>query len=97
MDLPPRCFECCLAEVQPSRINYPDGIWPNAAVNVLKDLTNDQEVNAEVIIIYLDNYLSVLNYINVRLIYCFVCLDILHCEWRYKCFYSFDSFISRYK
>lgn len=42
IDLPPRCFECGLAKVQPSQIRYPDGLWPNAAIDLLKFETNQR-------------------------------------------------------
>lgn len=41
IDLPPRCFECSLAEVQPSQLRYPDG-WPNAANDLFKLETNQR-------------------------------------------------------
>lgn len=42
IDLPPRCFECGLAEVQPSQLRYPDGLWPNAANDLIKFETNQR-------------------------------------------------------
>lgn len=48
MDLPPRCFECGLAQVQPSRIRYPNEHWPSDAVKLFKDLTNHKTIKIKV-------------------------------------------------
>lgn len=42
IELPPRCFECSLAEVQPSQLRYVDGLWSNAANDLLKFETNQR-------------------------------------------------------
>lgn len=42
IELPSRCFECGLAEVQPSQLRYADGLWPNAANDLLKFETNQR-------------------------------------------------------
>lgn len=48
MDLPPRCFECGLAQLQPSQIQYPNGFWPNEANELLKEKTDQITVEIEV-------------------------------------------------
>lgn len=48
MDLPPRCFECGLAQLQPSLVQCPDGFWPNEAIELFKEKTDLKLVNIEV-------------------------------------------------
>lgn len=48
MKLPPRCFECSLAELQPSTINCPDGEWPRAAQKCFEEYVKDGEVEADI-------------------------------------------------
>lgn len=48
MAIPPRCFECSLAQVQPSIINAPDGLWPIKANTLFRELTEGEKVEAEV-------------------------------------------------
>lgn len=48
MDLPPRCFECGLAQVQPSQVRYPNGHWPNEAIELFKRNTDQRTVDIEV-------------------------------------------------
>lgn len=48
MELPPRCFECSLAELQPSTINCPDGVWPRAARKCFEEYVKDGEVEADI-------------------------------------------------
>lgn len=48
MDLPPRCFECSLAQLQPSQIRYPNGEWPSEAVSLFKTKTESRLIEIEV-------------------------------------------------
>lgn len=48
MKLPPRCFECSLAELQPSTINYPIGVWPREAQKCFEEYVKDVEVEADI-------------------------------------------------
>lgn len=48
VDLPPRCFECGLVQLQPSQIRYPNGIWPNEAITLFKTKTEDRMIEIEV-------------------------------------------------
>lgn len=48
MKLPPRCFECSLAELQPSTINCPDGKWPSEAIKCFEEFIGDGEIEAEI-------------------------------------------------
>lgn len=47
-DLPPRCFECGLAQLQPSQIRYPNGHWPSEAITLFKNVTHKNTVEIEV-------------------------------------------------
>lgn len=48
MELPPRCFECSLAELQPSTINCPNGVWPRESLKCFEKYTKDGEVEADI-------------------------------------------------
>lgn len=49
--LPPRCFQCRLAEVQPSSGNISGGFkWDNEAIESFKTFVLDRDVKAQVII-----------------------------------------------
>lgn len=47
VDLPPRCFECGLAGVQPSQLRCSNGLWPNAANDLLKFESNQRLIEIE--------------------------------------------------
>lgn len=47
-DLPPRCFECSLAQLQPSQIRYPNGHWPIEAKTLFENETQQKIVEIEV-------------------------------------------------
>ena len=47
-DSPPKCFECCLAEVQPSLLHSSLDIWTKPAIQFFKLQTGDKEVSIEV-------------------------------------------------
>lgn len=47
-DLPPRCFKCSLAEIQPSQIRNQNGHWPNEALALFERLTTQKLVEIEV-------------------------------------------------
>lgn len=48
--LPPRCFQAKLAEIQPSTVNISGGhMWDAAAVELFKSNTLDREITAKVI------------------------------------------------
>lgn len=48
--LPPRCFQCRLAEIQPSTANISGGyMWDSDAIELFKFFADDCEVKAEVI------------------------------------------------
>lgn len=61
-DLAPRCFECSLAQVQPSQIRYPNGHWPVEAKTLFESYTSQRIVEIEVrfhfSFVHLCNYLS---------------------------------------
>lgn len=47
--MPPRCFECCLAEVQPSTANLNGGnTWDHKAIELFKLHTLENHVKAKV-------------------------------------------------
>lgn len=48
VDLPPRCFECRLAEMQPSQINYPDEKWSLEAIEMFKGYVDQRIIEIEV-------------------------------------------------
>lgn len=48
IDLPPRCFECGLAQLQPSLVRYPNSIWSIDAINLFRDKFMNQLVEIEV-------------------------------------------------
>lgn len=52
IDIPPRSFECSLAQLQPSVINAPNGLWPEEARKLFRNLTEGVEVMAEVCILH---------------------------------------------
>lgn len=47
-DLPPRCFECRLAQLQPSQIRYPYGVWSSNAIELFKAKAINQPIEIEV-------------------------------------------------
>ncbi|XP_055325146.1 probable ATP-dependent RNA helicase spindle-E isoform X2 [Sitodiplosis mosellana] len=47
-DLPPRCFECRLAQMQPSQIRYPSGNWPIEAITLFRNKTEQRTIEIEV-------------------------------------------------
>lgn len=47
-DLPPRCFECSLAQIQPSLIRYPNGHWPIEATKLFVDETRHKNIEIQV-------------------------------------------------
>lgn len=46
--MPPRCFECCLAEVQPSTINFSANDWQSEANALLHKAADEQDVIIDV-------------------------------------------------
>lgn len=47
--LPPRCFECCLAEIQPSTVNVNGGnLWDFASIDLFKRFDQGKRVVAKV-------------------------------------------------
>lgn len=48
IDLPPRCFECGLAKLQPSQIRYPNGHWPIEAIALFKRKIENTLIEIEV-------------------------------------------------
>lgn len=48
IDLPPRCFQCGLAQLQPSQIRYPTGHWPVEAIHLFKQKTEQKMIQIEV-------------------------------------------------
>lgn len=48
IDLPARCFECNLAQLQPSQIRYPMGDWPAEAIELFKSKIDSKIVEIEV-------------------------------------------------
>lgn len=48
-DLPPRCFECSLAQLQPSQVRYLNGFWPNEAIELFKQQTTTGPIEIEVL------------------------------------------------
>lgn len=50
--MPARCFECCLAEIQPSTMNLTGGnTWEKEAVELFKKQTLEKSLIAKVIIL----------------------------------------------
>lgn len=47
-DLPPRCFECSLAQIQPSQIQYPSGQWPIEAKTLFENQMQQKTIEIEV-------------------------------------------------
>lgn len=59
---PPYCFECTLANIQPSQLTAPDGIWTKQSKEDFIEKTDGIEVEAEVyypndlIILFISHY-----------------------------------------
>lgn len=47
-DVPPRCFECKLSNIQPNQMKCFSAEWMEDAVQLFKDHVNDTKVTAEV-------------------------------------------------
>lgn len=45
---PPYCYQCALAQVQPSQVNAPDGIWTAKAKKLFDDKTDGKNVKIKV-------------------------------------------------
>lgn len=48
IDLPPRCFKCSLAQLQPSQVRNPNGFWPPEANRIFKEKTAQMLIEIEV-------------------------------------------------
>lgn len=48
LTLPPYCYQCALAFIQPSQVNAPDGVWRPEAVEMFVDKTDGIEIQIEV-------------------------------------------------
>lgn len=48
MDLPPRCFECSLAQLQPSVLMSPSGTWDSDAVKWFRNVAANRHLSIEV-------------------------------------------------
>lgn len=48
IEKPPYCFECSLANIQPSQFSSPDGVWNKRSTAVFVSNTDGIEVDAEV-------------------------------------------------
>lgn len=79
-DLPPRCFECALAEIQPSQIRYPNGIWSSEAIALFERETTKRIIELEVTL----NNINV-NNLNPSLRNIQLIADLLRCQWKSKC------------
>ncbi|XP_031628409.1 probable ATP-dependent RNA helicase spindle-E [Contarinia nasturtii] len=48
LSLPPYCYQCSLAYIQPSQLNAPDGVWQQEANLLFVEQTDGIEVEAEI-------------------------------------------------
>lgn len=48
LSLPPYCYQCSLAFVQPSQVNAPDGVWRKETNQLFAQKTDGIELEAEV-------------------------------------------------
>lgn len=71
-DLPPRCFKCSLAEVQPSQIRNPNGVWPNEAIALFEKLTSQKSIEIEVWISLLKLYIHAIKMLFLFLLYIYL-------------------------
>lgn len=51
LTLPPYCYQCSLAFIQPSQVNAPDGVWRAEAIKMFVDKTDGIELEIEVSIL----------------------------------------------
>lgn len=49
LTMPPYCYQCSLAYVQPSEVNAPDGVWRKNVIQLFTDKTDGIEIEAEVL------------------------------------------------
>lgn len=71
--LPPRCFECCLAEIQPSTMNATGGnSWDFEAIELFKSQTRGELVTAKVCKLYEEKGVSNYKFSSIFILYRFI-------------------------
>lgn len=48
LSIPPYCFQCSLAFIQPSQVNMPNGVWTDDSKHIFSSKTDGIEIKIEV-------------------------------------------------